>query len=85
MSGSALAAGRRGSGRRPRAIHHVTNIVTGLAGTTARCFSNCVTAQNSDQDPNIASAGSYNDEIVMLATSGCSANRKIDRLTHCRV
>ncbi len=49
---------------RARAIHHVTNIVIKVEGTTAKCFSNWVTVQNSAQGPKIGSAGSYTDDMV---------------------
>ena len=39
---------RRSADPRPRAIHHCTNIVIKIEGTTAKCFSNWVTVQNSE-------------------------------------
>ena len=42
-------------------------------GATAKCFSNWVTVQNSEQGPKIGSAGSYTDDMVKQDGSGCSA------------
>ena len=67
---------------RPRAIHHVTNIVIKLDGDSARCFSNWVTVQNSDQGPKIGSAGSYTDDMVKQGGSWLFRYRKIDRFIH---
>src|SRR6516225_4599674 len=36
---------------RPRVIHHVTNVVITIKGLRARCFSNWVTVQNSENGP----------------------------------
>jgi hypothetical protein len=72
----------RGTGPRPRAIHHVTNIVIKVDGITAKCFSNWVTVQNSDQGPKIGSAGSYSDDIVKQGDRWLFGYRKIDRFIH---
>jgi hypothetical protein len=72
----------RGTGPRPRAIHHVTNVVIKVDGTTAKCFSNWVTVQNSDQGPKIGSAGSYSDDIVKQGDRWLFGYRKIDRFIH---
>jgi SnoaL-like domain len=72
----------RGTGPRPRAIHHVTNIVIKVDGITAKCFSNWVTVQNSDQGPKIGSAGSYSDDIVKQGHRWLFGYRKIDRFIH---
>jgi hypothetical protein len=72
----------RGTGPRPRAIHHVTNIVIKVDGITAKCFSNWVTVQNSDQGPKIGSAGSYSDDIVKQSDRWLFRYRKIDRFIH---
>ena len=58
---------------RPRAIHHVTNVVIKIDGATAKCFSNWVTVQNSEHGPKIGSAGSYTDDMVKQDGRGCSA------------
>jgi hypothetical protein len=78
----ALVRRIRGAGPRPRAIHHVTNLVIKLDGTAAKCFSNWVTVQNSDQGPKIGSAGSYDDDIVKQGDSWLFRHRKIDRFIH---
>jgi SnoaL-like domain len=78
----ALVRRIRGAGPRPRAIHHVTNLVIKLDGTAARCFSNWVTVQNSDQGPKIGSAGSYDDDIVKQGDNWLFRHRKIDRFIH---
>ncbi len=78
----ALVRRIRGTGPRPRAIHHVTNLVIKLDGTTARCFSNWVTVQNSDQGPKIGSAGSYSDDVVKQGDKWLFRYRKIDRFIH---
>ena len=67
---------------RPRAIHHLTNIVIQVAGTTAKCFSNWVTVQNSEQGPKIGSAGSYSDDMVKRDGRWMFRYRKIDRFIH---
>jgi hypothetical protein len=78
----ALVRRIRGTGPRPRAIHHVTNIVIMLDGTTAKCFSNWLTVQNSDQGPKIGSAGSYTDDLVKQDGHWRFRYRKIDRFIH---
>jgi hypothetical protein len=78
----ALVRRIRGTGPHPRAIHHVTNLVIKLDGTTAKCFSNWVTVQNSDQGPKIGSAGSYSDDIVKQGDTWMFRYRKIDRFIH---
>jgi hypothetical protein len=67
---------------RARAIHHVTNIVIKVEGTTAKCFSNWVTVQNSAQGPKIGSAGSYTDDLVKRDGQWLFQYRKIDRFIH---
>jgi hypothetical protein len=66
----------------PRAIHHVTNTVIKLEGSTAAAFSNWMTVQNSDQGPKIGSAGSYTDEMVKQGGHWLFRYRKIDRFIH---
>ena len=79
----ALVRSMRPSGSpRPRAIHHCTNIVIKLEGTTAKCFSNWVTVQNSEQGPKIGSAGSYTDDMVKQDGTWLFRYRKIDRFIH---
>lgn len=78
----ALVRRLRGTTPRPRAIHHVTNIVIRLDGDTATCFSNWMTVQNSDEGPKIGSAGSYSDDIVKQDGKWLFRCRKIDRLIH---
>jgi hypothetical protein len=78
----ALVRRIRGTGPHARAIHHVTNLVIKLDGTTAKCFSNWVTVQNSDQGPKIGSAGSYSDDIVKQDDKWLFRYRKIDRFIH---
>lgn len=78
----ALVRRLRGTAPRPRAIHHVTNIVIRLDGDTATCFSNWMTVQNSDQGPKIGSAGSYSDDIVKQDGKWLFRCRKIDRFIH---
>ena len=78
----ALVRRIRGAGPRPRAIHHVTNLVIKLDGATAKCFSNWVTVQNSDQGPKIGSAGSYSDDVVKHDDKWLFRYRKIDRYIH---
>jgi uncharacterized protein (TIGR02246 family) len=67
---------------RPRAIHHVTNIVIKLDGDSARAFSNWVVVQNGDHGPTIGSAGSYADELVRQDGRWLFRYRKIDRFIH---
>jgi SnoaL-like protein len=78
----ALVRRIRGTAPRPRAIHHVTNLVIKLDGATAKCFSNWVTVQNSDQGPKIGSAGSYSDDVVKQDDKWLFRYRKIDRYIH---
>ena len=78
----ALVRRIRGSSPRPRAIHHVTNVVIKVDGATAKCFSNWVTVQNSEQGPKIGSAGSYSDEMVKQDGAWLFRYRKIDRFIH---
>jgi hypothetical protein len=78
----ALVRRIRGTGPRPRAIHHVTNIVIKLDGAAAKCFSNWVTVQNSEQGPKIGSAGSYTDDMVKQDGAWLFRYRKIDRFIH---
>jgi uncharacterized protein (TIGR02246 family) len=73
---------RQSATSRPRAIHHVTNIVIKLDGASARVFSNWVVVQNSDQGPKIGSAGSYADELVKQDGGWLFRYRKIDRFIH---
>jgi hypothetical protein len=73
---------RRSADPRPRAIHHCTNIVIKIEGTTAKCFSNWVTVQNSGQGPKIGSAGSYTDDMVKQDGTWLFRYRKIDRFIH---
>ena len=79
-----FAAGLRAHrpGPTPRAIHHVTNVVIKVEGTTAKCFSNWVTVQNSAQGPKIGSAGSYTDDMVKQDGRWLFRYRKIDRFIH---
>ena len=78
----ALVRQLRGSSPRPRAIHHVTNVVIKVDGATAKCFSNWVTVQNSEQGPKIGSAGSYTDDMVKQDGTWLFRYRKIDRFIH---
>ena len=79
----ALVRGMRQSANpRPRAIHHGTNVVIKVEGTTAKCFSNWVTVQNSAQGPKIGSAGSYTDDMVKQDGRWLFRYRKIDRFIH---
>ena len=78
----ALVCRMRGTAPRPRAIHHVTNIVIKLEGTTAKCISNWMTVQNSEQGPKIGSAGSYSDDLVKQDGRWLFRYRKIDRFIH---
>jgi len=79
----ALVRGMRQSATpRPRGIHHVTNIVIKLDGDTAKCFSNWVVVQNSEQGPKIGSAGSYTDDMVKQNGQWLFRYRKIDRFIH---
>jgi len=78
----ALVRRIRGDGPRPRAIHHVTNIVIKLDGDTATGFSNWVVVQNSDTGPKIGSAGSYSDQLVKQDGVWLFRYRKIDRFIH---
>ena len=78
----ALVRRIRGDAPRPRAIHHVTNIVIKLAGDTATCRSDWVVVQNSEQGPKIGSAGSYDDQMVKHDGTWLFRYRKIDRFIH---
>ena len=78
----ALVRRIRGTAARPRAIHHVTNVVIKVDGTAAKCFSNWVTVQNSEQGPKIGSAGSYTDDMVKQDGRWLFRYRKIDRFIH---
>src|ERR1700760_656685 len=78
----ALVRRLRGTRARARVIHHVTNIVIKLDGSTAKCFSNWVTVQNSEQGPKIGSAGSYADDLVKQDGRWLFRYRKIDRFIH---
>jgi hypothetical protein len=73
---------RKSADPRPRAIHHCTNIVIKVEGTTAKCFSNWVTVQNSEHGPKIGSAGSYTDDMVKQDGQWMFRYRKIDRFIH---
>jgi hypothetical protein len=73
---------RKSADPRPRAIHHCTNIVIKVEGTTAKCFSNWVTVQNSEHGPKIGSAGSYTDDMVKQDGHWMFRYRKIDRFIH---
>ena len=66
---------RKSADPRPRAIHHCTNIVIKVEGTTAKCFSNWVTVQNSEH-------GSYTDDMVQQDGKWLFRYRKIDRFIH---
>ncbi len=78
----ALVRRIRGTAPRPRAIHHVTNLVIKLDGTTAKGFSTWMTVQNSDHGPKIGSAGSYTDDLVKQNGQWLFRYRKIDRFIH---
>ena len=78
----ALVRSLRTGASRPRAIHHVTNVVIKLEGTTAKCFSNWMTVQNSEHGPKIGSAGSYTDDMVKQDGKWLFRYRKIDRFIH---
>ena len=78
----ALVRRIRGAAPRPRAIHHVTNIVIKLAGDTAVCRSDWVVVQNSEQGPKIGSAGSYADQMAKHDGAWLYRYRKIDRFIH---
>jgi uncharacterized protein (TIGR02246 family) len=67
---------------RPRAIHHVTNVVIKVDGAGATAFSNWVVVQNSEHGPKIGSAGSYADELVKQDGGWLFHYRKIDRFIH---
>ena len=60
----------------------MTNIVIKVEGATAKCFSNWVTVQNSEQGPKIGSAGSYSDDFVKQDGKWLFRYRKIDRFIH---
>ena len=51
-------------------------------GRRAKCFSNWVTVQNSEQGPKIGSAGSYTDDMVKQDGTWLFRYRKIDRFIH---
>jgi ketosteroid isomerase-like protein len=78
----ALVRRIRGDAPRPRAIHHVTNIVIKLSGDTATCRSDWVVVQNSEQGPKIGSAGSYADQMAKRNGIWLFRYRKIDRFIH---
>jgi uncharacterized protein (TIGR02246 family) len=78
----ALVRNIRGTAPRPRAIHHVTNLVIKLDGATAKCFSTWMTVQNSEHGPKIGSAGSYTDDLVRQDGQWLFRYRKIDRYIH---
>ena len=78
----ALVRRIRGTAPRPRAIHHVTNLVIKLDGNAARCFSNWMTVQNSEHGPKIGSAGSYTDDLAKQDGRWLFHYRKIDRFIH---
>lgn len=65
--------------RRPRAIHHVTNVAIALDGDTARVRSNWTTVQNSPEGPKIGSGGAYDDEMVKCCGRWYFRYRTIDR------
>ncbi|HEY1259663.1 MAG TPA: nuclear transport factor 2 family protein [Stellaceae bacterium] len=67
---------------RPRAIHHVTNLVIALDGDTAKVRSNWTTVQNSPEGPKIGSGGAYDDEMVKRAGRWYFHYRRIDRYIH---
>jgi ketosteroid isomerase-like protein len=73
---------RQSGASRPRAIHHVTNIVIKVDGAGATAFSNWVVVQNSGQGPKIGSAGSYADELLKQGDEWLFRYRKIDRFIH---
>ncbi|MBI3504965.1 MAG: nuclear transport factor 2 family protein [Proteobacteria bacterium] len=64
---------------RPRAIHHVTNIIIALAGDRATVRSNWTTVQNGPQGPQIGSGGAYADDMVKQSGVWRFHYRKIDR------
>jgi len=70
---------RRGSAPRPRAIHHVTNVVIALDGDAAKIRSNWTTVQNSPEGPKIGSGGAYADEMVKAGGRWLFRYRTIDR------
>jgi uncharacterized protein (TIGR02246 family) len=73
---------RQSATPRPRAIHHVTNIVITVDGSSAKSFSNWVVVQNGAQGPMIGSAGSYTDDLVKQDGRWLFRYRKIDRFIH---
>jgi uncharacterized protein (TIGR02246 family) len=75
----ALVRRLRGTAPRPRATHHVTNIVIKLDGATAKGFSTWVVVQNSDQGPCVGSGGSYTDDFVKQDGQWMFSYRTIDR------
>jgi ketosteroid isomerase-like protein len=64
---------------RPRAIHHVTNVVIALDGDRASVRSNWTTVQNDPAGPKIGSGGSYTDDMVRTADGWRFKRRTIDR------
>lgn len=73
---------RQSASSRPRAIHHVTNIVIKLDGDRALAASNWVVVQNGEQGPMIGSAGSYADQFTKQNGQWLFHYRKIDRFIH---
>lgn len=76
-----FAAGLRARGPqpRPRAIHHVTNVVIALDGDSAHVRSNWTTVENSPAGPKIGSGGAYDDDMVKEGGRWYFRRRTIDR------
>ena len=64
---------------RPRAIHHVTNVIIALDGARATVRSNWTTVQNGPDGPRIGSGGAYADDMVKQDGRWLFRYRKIDR------
>jgi hypothetical protein len=64
---------------RPRAIHHVTNVIIALDGERASVRSNWTTVQNGPNGPQIGSGGAYADDMVKENGRWLFRTRKIDR------
>ena len=64
---------------RPRAIHHVTNVIIALSGERATVRSNWTTVQNGPNGPVIGSGGAYDDQMVKHDGQWRFYLRKIDR------
>ena len=70
---------RRDGAPRPRAIHHVTNVVIALKGDAATVRSNWTTVQNDPGGPKIGSGGAYDDDMVKVDGRWYFRYRRIDR------